>query len=612
MKVQPRQQILEIWASVVKSSFRDGKWSWGGRQGTNSISDAEQLLCLMFPASKLPGFNLGVPDKTAEDVLEALALLGDSVEIPKLLLRIVGEYLHNYTGDEGRAIFSGGSYYVSTEPGAEPNPEQRDLDIVDSLSLSVTLMLNVLEFLKDFRKSVNREALRKEIGELERLASNRLTAAMVGLLRSFTVNVFEPKSDAGRTLIRTINQVNIPEHRILQDIQRELDPVRAGLRDLSIGSGQVDLDDNPNHLFECGWTWGVVKGAPTVETPEHVGPQPGGHASDAPILYFTYIALFGLADLFSQRTRQLGLLNPDQVNLMEALQRRWELTQSYWSIVAMHGRGRWPLEDIPWRTTDGKESDYYSLCVIAVVAQHLRRQRATDFDLGRVTGVLEELAIRGRITRRAGVGDPPIAMHVPGVGLHLRGSEELDGPRMAWVVSDFAVTLLKRTIWVTSLAESTKLRERLLPLAEETWSHLLGRRCSNGCAKGLWDHPGNAFPGIDEHHDSPSWDFTERVIEFLVVAAESTVRSPLHSPTLATVAVELLSEAELRYDQEMLIWSANFGPAMQTKLRSIQAQLQRARTVLSDRPGSSTALAVDALRELEALAMARENASEGA
>ncbi|WP_432864603.1 SCO2524 family protein [Microbispora rosea] len=609
MKIQPRQQLLELWEAAARASYRDGVWNWGGRDGSNSISDAEQLLCFMYPASELPGFRLDTPDETADDVLATLAVLGDSVEIPKLLLRVIGQYLRTYTAEDGRPLFSGGSYFQPLDDEAKVTPEQLQLDVVDSFSMSVTLALGTLGFLKVFRQSVRRESIRREIRELEDLASKRLSAAMAGLLRSFTVNAFDPGSTAGRALLRTVNQTGAPTRRVLEDLRRELRPVRAGLRDLTIGSGsQVDLD-NENLLFECGWTWGIVKDAPDIVTPLDIGPQPMGVAADTPFLYFTVNALVGIADLFSARTRVLSLLNDDQITLAQAIQRRWDLTQSYWRTIATFGRGTWPLEDIPWRTVDEKESDYYSLGVTAMVVQSLVNNRAADVDLGRVAAVLEELAIRARITRRAVAGDPPVLMHSPGVPINLHGSDTL-GPHLLWVVSDFSITLLKRTIWAASIAQNTRMRERLVALADQIWRHIMLRRHTDGPAAGLWDQPGNAFTDIQVRDEEPSWYFSERVVEFLVSAASSSGEPPLRSPQLVELALQMLGEAEHLLDQELVTRPLVGGQTIQPKLRSIQASLQRARAIVSDRPATAQALISDALLGLERLSAARDSASE--
>lgn len=274
----------------------------------------------------------------------------------------------------------------------------------------------------------------------------------------------------------------------------------------------------------------------------------------------------------------------------------------------MFGRGRWPLEDIPWRTTDDAESEYFSLLVTAMVVENLMRTRAGDAVLGRVYGVLHELAIRARITRRAVKDDPAVRMHAPGVVYQLDGTDAL-GPPMHWLLSDFAVTLLKRTMGVASIAQSTEMRERLLSLADEIWDHVYRRRCGNGRARDLWDQPGNVFAEAEPGSELPSWYFTERVVEFLVAAAKATEAGPIRSPQLAEIANEMLSEAEHLYDQEQLIWANTSGP-LQPTLRAIEGNLQRARLIVRTRPGSAMALISDCLKDLELLALARETAAE--
>ncbi|MGH8628265.1 MAG: SCO2524 family protein, partial [Gammaproteobacteria bacterium] len=303
MRIQPRQQLLEIWRATARASFQDGKWVSGGRDRTNSISDAEQLLCIMLPATELPSFRLDRPDETAEDVLDALEVLGDSLDIPRLLLRVMTEYMEQYTGDAGTPTFSGDGYFDSYEQGTVPSPDQGRLDVVDSFSMSITLTLAALGFIQIFRSVIRREDIREEVDKLEKLSSTRLTAAMVGLLRSFSVHVFDVHSTAGRVLCRRANQSGLPERQIAADLQLALREIKSSLRDLTIGSGQATDLDSPSRLFECGWSWGIVKDADPIETSEEIGQQPDGVAVDNPYLYFTVVALDGIADLFSERTR---------------------------------------------------------------------------------------------------------------------------------------------------------------------------------------------------------------------------------------------------------------------------------------------------------------------
>ena len=72
VRIQPRQNILDVWRSVVAASFRDGFWTWGGRDAPNSISDAEQLLCLLYPAAEIESLALDRPDEMADDVRSVL------------------------------------------------------------------------------------------------------------------------------------------------------------------------------------------------------------------------------------------------------------------------------------------------------------------------------------------------------------------------------------------------------------------------------------------------------------------------------------------------------------------------------------------------------------
>jgi hypothetical protein len=194
VRLRPRQQILEVWRSVAQFSRNGGGWTWGGRDLRNSISDAEQLLCLMYPAARERNLAFDQPDETSDDVLDALRPLGDSVEIPKVLVGVLTDYMETYRSDTGAPIFAGETYFQPAQPGAELTKEQLGLDVVESFTMSISLALSTLGFLKGFSRSVRRPQLREKIADLEAAASARLSAAMVGLLRSFCVFVFEPDS----------------------------------------------------------------------------------------------------------------------------------------------------------------------------------------------------------------------------------------------------------------------------------------------------------------------------------------------------------------------------------------------------------------------------------
>jgi hypothetical protein len=614
MRIQPRQQLLEIWQAVARSSARprpDKKvdWIWGGRSERNSISDAEQLLCLLGPATAIPTFKLDLPDQTADDVLESLRPLGDSVEIPQLLVRVITDYLRTYADESGNPTFPGGSYFTSRTSEA-PTKEQLERDVVDSFSVSVRLSLAIIGFVKVFRTEVRRPELRAEVDALESLASARLSAAMLGLLRSFAIFVFDSDSPQGMVLTELVGRSDPANKRIADELQEELRDIKAGLRDVTLGSGRAEDIENENKLFECGWSWGVVRDAPQVETTEKVA-QPEGVAQPAPYLYFTVVALDCIQDLFSERTRILGLLTDEQQRLSRALQLRWDMTQSYWSRIARFGvRGHWPLEDIPWRTTDGIDSDYFTLLVTSIVVQELSNRRAPENDVLLVGQVLRELAGRARITRRMQQDDPAISLHSPGYSLDLEGSEEAGGPPLRWLLGDFSPQLLKQTVRVASLLQSIEFRGDTVTLADQIWEqHLRLRQLRRGSGAKLWDQTRLLYGAGEVIEEAPSWYYTERVVDCLVDVAVLLSTPPLRSPTLTELSTDLLAEADHLFDQQLLAVSAEAGPTMGTTIETLRGTLRRAHEIQRERPGAATALSLNVLRELEQLAAARQNAT---
>jgi hypothetical protein len=393
---------------------------------------------------------------------------------------------------------------------------------------------------------------------------------------------------------------------VLSALHGALRDTAAGLRDLDIGLAAVDDLENPERLFECGWSWGPTLDAPRVTFLGEAGAQRDGYASDEPYLYFTVVALDAIADLFSERTRVLGLVSDDQSRLADALRKRWDLTQRYWATIASLGPGRWPLEDIPWRTTDGDESDFFSLLVTSIAARNLAAQRDTDADLIRIGDVLTELANRGRVIRRPLAADTAIRMHHPGVAFELFGMEAFGSP-LHWIAADFAPLLLKRAIRVAQLISDVKLRGHLLRLANQVWRHVLDRRIDTGPHRDLWDQPENVFPAISGPSDRPSWHHTIRVVESLVLAASLISTHPLRSEPLADYAEDLLAEAEHLYDQELLAGSAGAGRPMRAKMEWMSQRLDRCREIMHERPASAAAVLTSVLQELDALAVARQD-----
>jgi hypothetical protein len=635
--IQPREQILDIWRSVVNYAYQDGKWNWFGRTEPNSISDAELLLCILYPATNVPALRFDRPDQTARDVLDSLRGLGNDLDIAKVVVRALTEYMERYTNSDGKPIFPGGDYLKAAavpliapeakaepgapaEPGAKAEPEAKaehssdpetesaDLELVDSYSMSVTLSLSTIGFLQVLRSGIRNEATLRQMDHLKELASQRLTAAMTGLLRSFSVRVFDYDSQPGLNLCRMVNQSRQPNHVVAERLSFALGDIRSRLREeLSIGSGQMSEElDNPSQLFECGWSWGVVNNAAKIKYTEAVSAQSAGVAEDRPYLYFTGVALDGIEDLFTPRTRILGLLDETQQRLAQALQLRWELSLSFWTRIGTFDEARWPIEDVPWMTTDGIESDYYSLFVGSMVAQSIaaRQSSLSASSLVRVGSLLEELANRGRITRRPLRDDPALAVHVPGIELRLRGSEKI-GPQQAMAVASYSTLLLKRVVRLSSLAADSIERDRLIKLADDVWLHVLRRRMDQGVGVGLWDQPAGALPIDVPEEKGPSWYHTQRVVECMVAAAWAMDVRPRVSERMVDEAREYLVEAEHLFDQEQLYGRGTSGQSIRDTFHTVDANLKRARELLYQRPGTASVLAEQVLLDLDKLQRAR-------
>lgn len=611
MQIKPRQHLLDIWQAAARHSFDDGKLVWGDTDGLSSVADAERLLCLLYPATEVPAFRLDQPDTTERDVLRALERVGSRLEIPPNLITVLSQFMRTHTGPDDSPTFSGGHYFRPTDPKQKLTHEQTQLGVVDAYSMSVTLCLATLGFLKVYEENTTRPEVRRSLGELREATNTRLTAAMVSLLRSFTVNVFDAESEQGRRLIQVIGQNKQSDRAVLQQFSRKFRPLRATIIE-SLSRG-IEVDESirdESQLFECGWAWGVVKDAPTVvDLDVPVQGQPDGIADRLPYVYFTVVALDGIQDLFSERTLTLGLLDADQQKLAEALRLRWELSQQYWSAIARFGTERWPLEDLPWQTTGLRlESEYFSLTVAAILVHDLIRRKATDDDLTRTVAIMERLADRGRVTSRMTRNDPTVRLHHPGVTMPLAGSERSGAP-LEWRMTDFSAQLLKRIIQLAALSRNIEAQDRLIRLGEQAFEHLWDRRIEDGDGAGLWDNAAAVFPDAALGRRL-SWSITERITECLVAARSLYEQQPIRSPELAELARELLSEAAHLFGKEQLEASATADGSRGRAMRSIENRLDRARDLVDERPATAFALALPVLQELDTLAQARGAAAE--
>ena len=612
MRIQPRKQILDIWVALLKDCYNEGKWAWGGRAESNPISDAEQLLCLFYPITQIDTFGIYDPDSVAADVLSALRPLGESSRVPRALVDVALEYFENHTAENGEPRFGAGSYLRTVDPDAPPPQDQpaQELEVVDSYSMSITLCLSLLVFVNRRVELEVQAKQREKLVELRKRASRRLTAAMIGMLRSFVVNAVSVDSEPGQAILNMLRQGDTTDAELQQGLNDRFGRLRSQLiADVRLGVPE-DTKPDPDQLFECGWTWGIAAAAAPIEDfgDFEVATKPG-YAMARPWLYFTVSALDGIVDFTSRRIIAMNILDEEQRRLADALALRWDLTQRYWSAVARFDPEQWPLQDIPWRTSDGEESDYYSLLVMSVLIQDLINRAATDADLIKSVGILQELAVRGRITRRMTEHDPQVSLHYPGVSQGLVGSEDAVGQRLALYTADYAPLIIKRALQAAQLTDNVEAREALMDIAESAMDHLAERRLSrDGYAVELWDDVSH-FPGLEElSFDKPSWYLTERVVEALVATASAYEQEPPRSSRMYDHLLRLLNEADHVYNQELMRVNINDRGQLRDRLEEIGQNIRRAREIRYRRTSTAISLTERALRLLDALEEACEDA----
>jgi hypothetical protein len=361
--LQPHREILDFWRSVVRFSFRDGAYVFGGPAHSNSVDDARQLLCILWPATQDPRYRLDTPDRTDEQVLEPLEPIGDRDSAPLRLVRAQLAYMTRYHED-GTPTFHSGA------------PATAGHDCVESFAIGLKLSLASIGFVRVLRTALTDPDALAECKQLEELASDRLTAAMVGLLRSVAVTAFDDDSEAGAALYRLIGQEHRDRQAVLDEYRSEIAELRARvLEDMTIGSIAPNGSDRMPYVA-CGWTWGVIAGTPVIDTSSRFGEQPDGAAASVPDPYFTWVAVDAIAELTAPRTRLLALLDPEQSRIAQSLQLRMELARFYWSKLATFGDHRWPIERLPW---PADQADYSSVVIAAIaVSDHASRYGNTD------------------------------------------------------------------------------------------------------------------------------------------------------------------------------------------------------------------------------------------
>lgn len=544
-----QEALLATWNRWVQVARSDDLWVDGRNHelGRNSIMDAELLECILLPQFYLDRFSLGNPLEADEGVAAVLNQLDTETRLvegqlaPAVMAEIVErleDFLSRNRSDSGMDVFSPGGYLETAE--GERTPDALPW-VVDSFTMSVSVCLHALYLINQWkenqtpRRGRGKAPAQPEVEHLDRLRerlSERLTGAMLGLCRSFAVSVED------RAEWEALTKRGWPQGasaRTLRDLGRRLRMF-------------ADSAAGRENAFECGWSWGPTPPDSFEKEYQEVDSWPAQKvfAEPAPYLYFTIGAIDGIGDLFSRKIAAAHLLTPDQSALATRLGFYRECASSYWSALAFAEgpTGAWAVEDPPWRTSDGNASDYWTLYLltIALASDEARETFGGEQKLSRLLSLLEELAQRGRVTRRPHPPgkDPAVDLHVPpGQQLSLKTVMADGSPNdiaFRWSIYDFAPRLLKLVGQVLAIATERSVRDRASGLIDDIWSeHLDRRRVAPEADAYSWDDVREVFKDypVDTKADEQaaatesgvgSWYITERVVEALVVVVSAQQR----------------------------------------------------------------------------------------
>jgi len=562
--------VLEWWGrNYLRSVGEDLDFFSDDDNVFNVVLAAESLMTVLLPLVETEIFNASLmrsPDtgvasllsavKTAANPDKRLEPVPTSISMADFdgLFGVIQTYF-----ERAESSLAGGSYFTTMSK----SETIRDLPVVDAMSMGISVSLATLKLLSRLSKDSPPAAkyVADHWSSLRGKAVERLRICMYAIHDSFVVADIE-----GAVWDQSIgNDYPWDRGAQLSVIQK--------IRDLRIQTSAGSLEGP----FEVGWSWGIQAGGLRAPRPEGLNNPVEYEESDAfsdpnVYLYFTAVALDGLVDLWDEEVQTGEFLGPDELILANRLRAMSTVTLEYWTILASQRNaqtGLIRLQDLPWRTTDKDESEYYSIYLLNILLRQGSSMRSELVE--QMVMLAKELAERGRITRRPllpppGVNqDSGVLLQRPGKVLTL-GLVNSEGKALAnetdslkWSMYDYSPALLKAVSQLSVIAKDPQVFRTGMELMSQILIHLERRRLTSGSdGRGdaaAWDHAESVFPTLASLSGGrpivgtgrgglTSWYFTERVVEALtMVCGQSSVNAPA-VPLLSQLAVELVNYSE--------------------------------------------------------------------
>ena len=570
----------EIWRLNNESPLpRDYLWKDDdnpetGDQLVSPILAGESLLSFLLPLLSIDEYSpFGVRrssedyDDDINDIREITKYLSYTPDEPDIkpppidqplserhfiaIFEVISRYYELTMTSDGAYRCTGGSYFTFSETAEPRGSELEKATVVDAFSMGLSVSLRVL-FLThkvlslDPPASDDSDKLKDLCRRAERNAKGQLKICLAGLERSFVVaHVANERWEALEDGRYTWDDLaSLPE---IQHIEEQL-----------IGLGHASV--KPNRHFECGWTWG------SIHSEQHEGAE-NSLPEGAPYLYFTWTALAAIGDLTDERLQIEALLDYEDYPAVTRLKRLAELTINYWSLLAAQidkRTGRARVLSVPWITTDGDRSPYYTLYVLGIIYGNLSLR---TLPISATLETLEELAQRARITTRFlfehGRSEEVVRdLHRPGKYLNLGLKSKMrDGKNRIyskWRIYDYSPLLLKVCAQVRYETSTYGDRNRVNQLIDALLRHLelrqlqpinLGLTGDPGDDQntvqaafeqryGIWDNFAK-FDKSTEQAQTRNWYFTQRVIEALVTCIVLRPRR-INLPTVEALVQEMI------------------------------------------------------------------------
>jgi len=272
MRLQARHSCWILGGRSLAGLWKERRMGARRAVGSNSISDAEQLLCLLMTAAQVESSTGPAPTRTDEPTAwSTRAPDGHRHRISRhhRILNGLFREVHREgcAGLPGAATTSWRQRTMRVVPRATPRSRSSTVRPVDHAG---DRHRSASSGSSGARYDVTAPRGSRSTSSRRRPACGSAPRRMIGLLRSFSSTSSRSTPDeGGNRLGTTVNQSAQPRRSV---VATHLEQAAADHREFPRGAHRFPAEPATwscrDRLFECGWSWSVVRDAPEIETRE--------------------------------------------------------------------------------------------------------------------------------------------------------------------------------------------------------------------------------------------------------------------------------------------------------------------------------------------------------